>query len=127
MLDCYKNKSRIRADQEKWHNLFLCPARKPYGFASMAKICLLLHKYTRDYADFLRPLYSLLKKDATWSWRPEHQAALDAGKKILASVLMLVLPDDINPFHVLCNVEILHLVFPMKFNDEDRERVVRYQ
>ncbi|KAE8891636.1 hypothetical protein PF003_g24244 [Phytophthora fragariae] len=36
---------------------------------------------------------SLLKKDVTWNWRPEHQDAFDAVKKSLASAPVLMLPD----------------------------------
>ncbi|KAE8995259.1 hypothetical protein PF005_g10356 [Phytophthora fragariae] len=62
-----------------------------------------LHKYTKVYAELIRPLSSLLKKDATWLWRPEHQAAFDSVEKSLASAPISMLPDNLKPFHVVCD------------------------
>uniref|UniRef100_A0AAV1TNW0 Reverse transcriptase domain-containing protein n=1 Tax=Peronospora matthiolae TaxID=2874970 RepID=A0AAV1TNW0_9STRA len=79
-------------------------------------------------ADPEKPLSSLLKKDATWSWRPEHQAAFDAVKKSLASAPVLILPDDTKPFHVVCDASDFAIGCAlMQFDHEGRERVVSYQ
>ncbi|KAE9066424.1 hypothetical protein PF007_g28477 [Phytophthora fragariae] len=87
-----------------------------------------LHKYTKDYAGLIQPLSSLLKKDATWLWRPEHQAAFDSVKKSLASTPILMLPDDSKPFHVVCDASDFAIGCALKqFDDEGRERVVSYQ
>ena len=86
-----------------------------------------LHKYTKDYAGSIQPLSSLLKKDATWSWRPEHQAAFNSVKKSLASAPVLVLPDESKPFHVVCDASDFAIGCAlMQFDDEGRERVVSY-
>ena len=70
---------------------------------------------------------SLLKRDATWSWRPEHQAAFDAVTKSLASTPVLVLPDDIKIFHVVCDASDFAIGCAlMQLDDEGRERVVSY-
>jgi len=43
-----------------------------------------LHKYTKSYAEMVRPLSQLLKKEA--EWMQEHRDAFDAVKKSLASI-----------------------------------------
>ncbi|CAI5713727.1 unnamed protein product [Peronospora destructor] len=87
-----------------------------------------LHKYTKDYAGSILPLSSLLKKDATWMWRPEHQSAFDFVKKSLASAPVLILPDDSKPFHVVCDAGDFAIGCAlMQFDHEGRERVVSYQ
>ncbi|KAE9288114.1 hypothetical protein PF008_g26228 [Phytophthora fragariae] len=69
-----------------------------------------------------------MKKDATWLWRPEHQAAFDSVKKSLASAPILMLPDDSKPFHVVCHASDFAIGCAlMQFDDEGRERVVSYQ
>ncbi|KAE9021944.1 hypothetical protein PR001_g13256 [Phytophthora rubi] len=87
-----------------------------------------LHKYTKDYAGLVQPLSSLLKKDATWLWRPEHQVAFDSVKKSLASAPILMHPDDSKPFDVVCDASDFAIGCAlMQFDDEGRERVVSYQ
>ncbi|CAI5708825.1 unnamed protein product [Peronospora destructor] len=84
--------------------------------------------YTKDYAGSIQPLSSLLKKDATWTWRPEHQSAFDAVKKSLASAPVLILPDDSKPFHVVCDASDFSIGCAlMQFDHEGRKRVVSYQ
>ena len=77
-----------------------------------------LHKYTKDYAGSIQSLSSPLMIDATWSWRPEHQAAFDAVKKSLASSPVLILPEDSKSFHVICDAS--GCAF-MQLEDESRE------
>ncbi|GMG14853.1 unnamed protein product [Phytophthora fragariaefolia] len=76
----------------------------------------------------IQSLSSLLKKDATWSWRPEHQTAFDSVKKSLASAPILMLPDDSKPFHVVCDASDFAIGCTlMQFDDEGHERAVSYQ
>ena len=66
-------------------------------------------------------------KDATWSWRPEHQSAFDAVKKSLATVRVSVLPDDSKPFHVVCDTSDFSIGYAlMQFDHEGSERTVSY-
>ena len=68
---------------------------------------------------------SLLKKDATWSWRSEHQEASDVVKKSLTSASVLILPEDSKPLHVVCDSSDFAIGCAlMQFDDEGRERVV---
>ena len=70
---------------------------------------------------------SLLTKEATWSWRPEHQATFNAVKKSLESP-ELVLPDDSTTFHVVCDASDFAIGCAlMQFDDEGHERFVSYQ
>ncbi|KAE9335779.1 hypothetical protein PR003_g12847 [Phytophthora rubi] len=126
VLGCYVSKNGVRADPEKissicsWHT-----PTSPTELRQWLGLANYLHKYTKDYAGLIQPLSSLLKKDATWLWRPEHQAAFDSVKKSLASAPILMLPDDSKPFHVVCDASDFAIGCAlMQFDDEGRERVV---
>ncbi|CAI5702799.1 unnamed protein product [Peronospora effusa] len=129
VLGCYVSKSGVRADPEKVSSICSWPTPKnPTELRQWLGLANYLHKYTKDYAGSIQPLSSLLKKDATWLWRPEHQAAFEAVKKSLASAPVLVLPDDSKPFHVVCDASDFAIGCAlMQFDDEGRERVVSYQ
>ena len=129
VLGCYVSKSGVRADPEKVSSICSWPTPKnPTELRQWLGLANYLHKYTKDYAGSIQPLSSLLKKDATWSWRPEHQAAFDAVKKSLASAPVLILPDDTKPFHVVCDASDFAIGCAlMQFDHEGRERVVSYQ
>uniref|UniRef100_A0AAV1TQ33 Reverse transcriptase domain-containing protein n=1 Tax=Peronospora matthiolae TaxID=2874970 RepID=A0AAV1TQ33_9STRA len=129
VLGCYVSKSGVRADPEKVSSFRFWPTPKnPTELRQWLGLANYLHKYTKDYAGSIQPLSSLLKKDATWSWRPEHQAAFDAVKKSLASAPVLILPDDTKPFHVVCDASDFAIGCAlMQFDHEGRERVVSYQ
>ncbi|KAJ0409702.1 hypothetical protein ATCC90586_007491 [Pythium insidiosum] len=60
-------------------------------------------KYARNYAELVRPLSTLIKKDVEWVWTQEHQTAFDAVKKSLQEAPVLALPDYSRPFHVVCD------------------------
>ncbi|CAI5704112.1 unnamed protein product [Peronospora effusa] len=124
-----KFKSGVRADPEKVSSICSWPTPKnPTELRQWLGLANDVHKYTKDYAGSIQPLSSLLKKDAAWLWRPEHQAAFEAVKKSLASAPVLVLPDDSKPFHVVCDASDFAIGCAlMQFDDEGRERVVSYQ
>ncbi|GMF17134.1 unnamed protein product [Phytophthora fragariaefolia] len=87
-----------------------------------------LHCILYNSICFVTSALQLLKKDATWSWRPEHQTAFDSVKKNLASAPILMLPDDSKPFHVVCGTSDFAIGCAlMQFDDEGHERVVSYQ
>ncbi|KAG6622099.1 reverse transcriptase [Phytophthora cinnamomi] len=108
VLGCYVSKKGVRADPEKVSSICSWPTpTSPTELRQWLGLANYLHKYTKDYAGLIQPLSSLLKKDATWSWRPEHQAAFDSVKKGLAD------------FAIGCAL--------MQFDNEGHERVVSYQ
>ncbi|KAE8966114.1 hypothetical protein PR002_g28468 [Phytophthora rubi] len=129
VLGCYVSKNGVRADPEKSSSICSWPTpTSPTELRQWLGLANYLHKYTKDYAGLIQPLSSLLKKDATWLWRPEHQAAFDSVKKSLASAPILMLPDDSKPFHVVCDASDFAIGCAlMQFDDEGRERVVSYQ
>ncbi|CAI5721580.1 unnamed protein product [Peronospora destructor] len=129
VLGCYVSKSGVRADPEKISSICSWPTPKnPTELRQWLGLANYLHKYTKDYAGSIQPLSSLLKEDATWTWRPEHQSAFDAVKKSLASAPVLIIPDDSKPFHVVCDASDFAIGCAlMQFDHEGRERVVSYQ
>ncbi|KAE8992027.1 hypothetical protein PR001_g21057 [Phytophthora rubi] len=129
VLGCYVCKNGVRAGPEKILSICLWPTpTSPTELRQWLGLANYLHKYAKDYAGLIQPLSSLLKKDATWLWRPEHQAAFDSVKKSLASAPILMLPDDSKPSHVVCDASDFAIGCAlMQFDDEGRERVVSYQ
>nr|KAE8920838.1 hypothetical protein PF009_g28872 [Phytophthora fragariae] len=129
VLGCYVSKSGVRAGPEKISSICSWPTPKNQTeLRQWLGLANYLHKYTKDYAGLIQPMSSLLKKDVTWNWRPEHQDAFDAVKKSLASVPVLMLPDTSRPFHVVCDASDFAIgCAPMQFDAEGRERVVSYQ
>ncbi|KAE9296222.1 hypothetical protein PF008_g24063 [Phytophthora fragariae] len=129
VLGCYVSKNGVRADPEKIPSI--CSWSTPTSPTELRQwlgLAKYLHKYTKDYAGLIQPLSSLLRKDATWLWRPEHEAAFDSVKKSLASAPILMLPDDSKPFHVVCDASDFDIGCAlMQFDDEGREQVLSYQ
>ena len=78
-----------------------------------------LHKYTKNYAELIQPLSTLLKKDAVWLWTAEHQSAFDSVKKSLYEAPVMMLPDNSKQFHVVCDVSNFAIGCAlMQFDDE---------
>uniref|UniRef100_H3H4F2 RNA-directed DNA polymerase n=1 Tax=Phytophthora ramorum TaxID=164328 RepID=H3H4F2_PHYRM len=129
VLGCYVSKNGVRADPEKVSSICSWPPpSNPTELRQWLGLANYLHKYTKGYAGLIQPLSSLLKKDATWSWRPEHQVAFDSVKKSLASAPILMLPDDAKPFHVVCDASDFAIGCAlMQFDNEGCERVLCYQ
>ncbi|GMF24371.1 unnamed protein product [Phytophthora fragariaefolia] len=128
VLGCYVSKNEVRADPEKLSSICSWPTpTNPTELRQWLGLANYLHKYTKDYAGLIQPLSSLLKKDATWSWRLEHQTAFYSVKKSLASAPILMLPDDSKPFHVVCDASDFAIGCAlMQFDDEGHEQVVSY-
>ena len=76
VLGCYVSNHGVRADPENIS--LICSWPTPKNQTELRQwlgLANYLHKYTKNYAGLIQPLSSLLKKDATWVWRPEHQQA----------------------------------------------------
>ncbi|KAE8988964.1 hypothetical protein PF005_g10747 [Phytophthora fragariae] len=129
VLGCYVSKSGVRADPEKISSICSWPTPKNQTeLRQWLGLANYLHKYTKDYAGLIQTMSSLLKKDVTWNWRPEHQDAFDAVNKSLASAPVLMLPDTSRPFHVVSDASDFAIgCAVMQFDAEGRERVVSYQ
>ena len=86
-----------------------------------------LYKHTKNYAELIQLVSTLLKKDAVWLWKAEHQFAFDSVKKSLSEAPVLMLPDDSKPFHVVCEASNFAIGCAlMQFDDEGRESVVSF-
>ncbi|KAE9178906.1 hypothetical protein PF005_g23894 [Phytophthora fragariae] len=104
VLWSYVSTEGVRADPEKIEAICAWPVpqdqkqlRQWLGLATY------LHHYSKNFAATIRPLSQLLKADAAWSWRPEHQTAFDAVKTSLSTAPVLMLPDHSKAFHVVCD------------------------
>ncbi|GMF43347.1 unnamed protein product [Phytophthora fragariaefolia] len=62
-----------------------------------------LCKHVSNYADKIRPLPQLLKKEAPWDWTAECQHTFDAVKQGLTEAPILAMADQDRPFHVVCD------------------------
>ncbi|KAG2759735.1 hypothetical protein PC129_g23404 [Phytophthora cactorum] len=127
VLGCYVSKSGVRA--EKITSICSWPTPKnPTQLHQWLGLANYLHKYTKNYARLIQSLSSLLKKDATWSWRPGHQVAFDSVKKRLSEAPILILRDNLKPFHVVCDASDFAIGCALiQFDNEGHERVVSYQ
>ena len=118
-----------RVDPEKVSAIVNWPAptcvkdlRKWLGLANY------LHKYTRNYADMVRPLSSLLKKLSEWTWSEEHQRAFDLIKHSITTAPILALPDFDKPFSVVCDASDFAIGCSlMQVDDRGINRPVSYQ
>uniref|UniRef100_A0AAV1TJ53 Reverse transcriptase domain-containing protein n=1 Tax=Peronospora matthiolae TaxID=2874970 RepID=A0AAV1TJ53_9STRA len=129
VLGCYVSKEGVRADPEKVSSIFSWPTpRNQTELRQWLGLANYLHKYTKNYAELIQPLSTLLKKDAVWSWKAEHHSAFNSVKKSLSEAPVLMLPDDSKPFHVVCDASNFAIGCAlMQFDDEGRERVVSFQ
>ncbi|KAG3232385.1 hypothetical protein PI124_g22530 [Phytophthora idaei] len=129
VLGSYVSKNGVRADPEKIEAICAWPTPQDQNqLRQWLGLATYLHNYSKNFASTVRPLSQLLKADATWSWRPEHQAAFDAVKTCLSTAPVLMLPDHSKLFHVVCDASDFAIDCAlMQFNDEGRERVVSYQ
>jgi hypothetical protein len=62
-------------------------------------------RFVRKYAEVVRPLTDLLKKDLPFNWSQECQQAFEQIKHLLTTAPILVLPDwqSTAPFHMVCD------------------------
>ncbi|CAI5716266.1 unnamed protein product [Peronospora farinosa] len=129
VLGCYVSKEGVRADPENISSICSWPTpRNQTELRQWLGLANYLHKYTKNYAELIHPLSTLLKKDAVWLWTAEHQSAFDSVKKSLSEAPVLMLPDDSNPFHVVCDASNFAIGCAlMQFDDEGRESVVSFQ
>ncbi|KAE9346791.1 hypothetical protein PF008_g8114 [Phytophthora fragariae] len=129
VLGSYVCTEGVRADPEKIEAICAWPVpqdqkqlRQWLGLATY------LHYYSKNFAATIRPLSQLLKADAAWAWRPEHQTGFDAVKTSLSTAPVFMLPDHSKPFPVVCDASDFAIGCAlMQFDDEGRERVISYQ
>ncbi|OWZ06963.1 LOW QUALITY PROTEIN: reverse transcriptase [Phytophthora megakarya] len=123
VLGSYVSKEGVRADPEKIEAICAWPVpqdqKQPRQWLGLA---MYLHHYSKNFPLTIQPLSQLLKADATWSWRPEHQTAFDGEDEFVNRA------HHSKPFHVVCDASDFAIGCAlMQFDDEGRERVVGYQ
>jgi hypothetical protein len=76
VLGCIVGRNGTRPDPEKVKAIVECPVPKNVKelrqFLGLANY---LHKYTRNYADIVRPLTQLLRNDIPWSWTDDRNVS----------------------------------------------------
>ena len=129
VLGCIVGRHGTRPDPEKVQAIVEWPVPKNVKelrqFLGLANY---LHKYTRNYADVVRPLTQLLRNDTSWEWNDERHASFLRVKESLQKAPILALPDHSKAFHVVCDASKFAIGCAlMQFDDEGHERVVSYQ
>src|SRR5215469_6425229 len=78
VLGCYVSSKGVRADPEKITAISTWPTpRCQRDLRRFLGVANYLHKYSKNYADIVHSLTSLLKKDTVWEWFPIHQTSFD--------------------------------------------------
>lgn len=67
------------------------------GFANFYR------RFIRGYADIAKPLNNLTRKDTTWEWSPDCEAAFQTLKQRFLDAPILVMPDPSKPFQLECD------------------------
>ncbi|GAB9477812.1 hypothetical protein Gpo141_00014967, partial [Globisporangium polare] len=129
VLGSYVSAQGVRADPEKIASICSWPApRGPKELRQWLGLANYLHHYAKDFAAVIHPLSQMLKKDATWEWRQEHQDAFDEIKTRLSTAPVLAMADHAKAFHVVCDASDFAIGCALMQHDADgRERVVSYQ
>ena len=129
MLGSYVSAKGVRADPEKISTIcsWLIPQERKH-LHQWVGLANYFHHYAKEFAAVIHPLSQLLKKDATWSWRQEHQDAFDEIKRRLSIAPVLAPPDHSKPFHVVCDASDFSIGCAlMQHDSEGTERVISYQ
>ena len=129
VLGCMVGRSGTRPDPEKVKAIVEWPVPKNVKelrqFLGLANY---LHKYTRNYADVVRPLTQLLRNDTPWTWTDDRNSSFLSVKESLQKAPILALPDHSKTFHVVCDASKFAIGCAlMQFDDDGYERVVSYQ
>jgi len=56
------------------------------------------HRFIRDFLTIARPLFDLTCSDQAWNWDAKEQEAFEGPKMTVITALVLVLPQDSEPF-----------------------------
>ncbi|POM73935.1 LOW QUALITY PROTEIN: Hypothetical protein PHPALM_9171 [Phytophthora palmivora] len=126
VLGCLVGKNGVRPDPEKVRVINEWPTpsnvKELRQFLGLATY---LCKYVENYADKIRPLSQLLKKEAAWTWTADYQQAFDAG---LTEAPILAVADQDRSFHVVCDASDIAIGCALMQLDHDgHDRVVYYQ
>jgi len=60
-------------------------------------------RFIRDFSTIARPLFNLTHSDKAWNWDTKEQEAFKRLKTAVTTAPVLVLPQDLEPFHIEAN------------------------
>jgi len=113
--------SRIEMEKEKVDGVLSWPelrnvkdVRKFLGLANYYR------RFIKDFAQVVRPMNVLTRKDVKWQWRVEQQKAFDELKRVFTTKPVLAAPDLDKEFRVEANASNYATggVLSMKCSDE---------
>jgi len=61
------------------------------------------YRFVRDFSTITRPLFHLTHSNKTWNWNAKEQEAFECLKIVVTIALVLVLPQDLEPFCIKAN------------------------
>ena len=97
-------KDGIKMDQEKVKAILDWPAPSNVkGVRSFLGLANFYQRFIQDYAQVVRPLNDLLKKDIVFEWKEAQQHAFDMLKEKFTTAPILAYPDKDCQFHIECN------------------------
>jgi len=113
--------SRIEMEKEKVDGVLSWP--EPRNVKDVRKFLGLANYYRRfikDFAQVVRPMNVLTRKDVKWQWRVEQQKAFDELKRVFTTKPVLAAPDLDKEFRVEANASNYATggVLSMKCSDE---------
>jgi len=113
--------SRIEMEKEKIDGVLSWP--EPRNVKDVRKFLGLANYYRRfikDFAQVVRPMNVLTRKDVKWQWRVEQQKAFDELKRVFTTKPVLAAPDLDKEFRVEANASNYATggVLSMKCSDE---------
>ena len=59
--------------------------------------------FIRDFSTIARPLFDLTRSDQAWNWDAKEQEAFEDLKMTVTTALVLVSPQDLEPFRIEAN------------------------
>ena len=129
VLGCFVGIQGVRADPEKVKAISDWPV--PKSVKELRKwlgLTNYLHKYSKNYADLVRPLSQLLRKNVQWDWTTTEQTAFDAVKRSIQEAPILALPAFEKSFSVVCDASDFAIGCALLQQDNDGiERAISYQ
>jgi len=61
------------------------------------------HCFIRDFSTIARPLFDLTRSNKAWNWDTKEQDTFERLKTAVTTTLVLVLPQDLEPFRIEAN------------------------
>lgn len=121
------NQSGLHVDPEKVECIVNYPA--PTNIKAVKRFVGMTSWYRRfipNYAITMSPLHALTKKNVTWEWTSEAEAAFCSVKELLVSAPILTCPDFNLPFIVQADASSYGIGSVLSQHFEEGEKVIAY-